>query len=238
MANLDTNFLARPDFFVSTGENGQTITLTLYPKLQSVGGFQEEAWNLIGWQPLFFCDTNPIVLMLTTASAVASGSVYGTPKSVTPAVIDIFTENSYIADFTNFDPTTINALFSTFTFKDFICKNPIHISKINLRTQNENVLPQQIAVTTPNIFTGQSDRQLIDVASKKTAYQYQNGIITLDNVDLFVGRNSSIVFNGAMQVSNGDQPENVLPENELYIDITIDKYLSLEKALVENLKLM
>ena len=230
MANIDRNFLARPDFVVSTGENGLTVTLTLYPRLVSVGNFEEEAWNLNGWQPLFFAGGELLTFMALQLNGI---SCLGLPKSVTPSVLDYYNENSNIAEV----PQTNNVLAPSI-FKDFVSKNPIHISKINLRTQNENVLPQQIVVTTPNVFTGQSDRQIIDVASKKNAYQYQNGIITIDDANLIICRNSSVCFNGAFSVSNGDQSENVLPENELYIDITIDKYLSLEKALVENLKIM
>lgn len=230
MAILDRNFLATPDFFVSTGEGGQTITITLYPTLESVGGYEEEHYSLRGWNCLIF--QSQYVLDYISSNETRFSVK---PRTVTPNCID----NFMLWNFVKIEGSIVDtSWFGVYNFMDFVEKNPIHISKLNLRAANENVLPQQIVVYTPNLFTGQSDRQIIDVASKKTADQYQNGIITIDNADLIIARNSSIEFVCSMDVDNGDQPEQVLPENELYIDITIDKYLSLEKALIENLKNM
>lgn len=230
MANIDKNFIAKPDFVVSTGEIGKTITLTLYPQLESVGGFQEEVWILKGWKPLYFGEN----FML---NVYAQSSLYysGIAKSVLPLTYDNFLGivDGIVAS--ELPEQAIN-IFSAINFKNFVQQNPVHVKSLNLRTSNENVLPQQIIVETPNLFTGQSNRQVIDVASKKTAYQYQSGIITIDDVDIILARNSSVKFNCSFTVSNDDQAEEVIPANQLYIDITIDKYLSLEKALIMNLK--
>lgn len=111
---------------------------------------------------------------------------------------------------------------------EFWSRNPFHISKLNLRASKSAVLPTQIIVLTPNVFTGQYDRQILDVSANKSAYQYQNDIITIE-CDLFISRSSKIHFNGAFD-------ETTAPA--LYIDAAIDKYISLEKGLVENVTLL
>ena len=227
MANLDRNFLARPDFVVSTGENGQTITITTAPRKVNVGTFEEEAYNITGWTDINFSYLDTTLLMATMTIKGLS--------SVNPACTD--NPSEYIVE--EFGEEGAKYFAGLYNFYKFISNNPVHITKINLRTGNEAVLPQQIVIQHPNIFTGQCDQQIIDVASRKTAYQYQSGIITLDNLDVILSRGSNIKFNCSCNVSDGDHAQGVdTPENQLYIDITIDKYLSLEKALVENIALL
>lgn len=116
-------------------------------------------------------------------------------------------------------------------FIDFVRNNPIHINKINIRATDPSMVPIQILVETPNIFDGDAGRQIIDVSSQKTAYQYQNNIVTIKNTDLFIGRNSNIKFNGAFSMSAEE-----FYARPVYIDWFVDYYLSLEKALFVNMK--
>lgn len=226
MANIDRNFLARPDFVVSTGENGQTVTLTVAPKKTSVGGFQEEVWNITGWTDINFQDLDLNLIQFFGAYGISS---------INPEC----KENYSIMLAAEASETVAKQFAAINNFYNFIRQNPVHISRINLRTGNEAVLPQQIVVQYPDIFSGQCTQKIIDVASKKTAYQYQDGVITMDDADVILTRNCNIKFNCSFSVYDSDQSVGVQnPENQLFIDLTIDKYLSLEKALVENLKIM
>lgn len=242
MANLDTNFLARPDFFVSTGENGQTITLRLMPKVYHTGDeTQSEPLQFYqnGLAPFSILEMSEIYGLMTAFSEVGGDGFFAF-LGTNPATID------YLPLLDEMLGLSINnedgvMLASVYSFCNFVSKNPIHIKSINLRCENEQMLPQQIVVLTPNIFTGQSDRQIIDVASRKTAYQYQNGIITIPDVDLIICRNSTIQFNASFNVpldSSIQSNSDAILVNPVFMDIVIDKYLSLEKALMENLKLM
>lgn len=211
MANIDKNFIATPSFVVKSEGNGNTVTM----QLLATGSTTDSTFTQTGWGKVAF-NAYGLNLAMTGDSAAS-------PYNVTPSV-------------SNSDELGSNGdrYARVYNFLEFVHENPVHVKALNLRTTNEVVLPQQIIVKTPNIFTGQMDRQIIDVASKKTAYQYQNGIITINDVDLYLTRNSIIEFSGAFSlVGNADTGAS-----PLYVDIVIDTYLSLEKGLVENVTLL
>ena len=239
MANLDTNFLARPDFVVNTGENGQTITLRLLPRFYHTGDetqslpLQYYQNGIAPFSIIELCSLQDLVISISALGQDTSIGLLG----VSPTVIDnLFSIDVFIGDETQY-----NYIKGIYNFFNFVSRNPIHIKSINLRAENEQMLPQQIVVLTPNIFTGQSDRQIIDVASRKTSYQYQSGIITIDDADLIICRNSSVAFNSSFNIALDISTQDiwdVINANPIYMDITIDKYFSLEKAFYENLRLL
>lgn len=114
-------------------------------------------------------------------------------------------------------------------FLDFIDKHPAHVTRMNIRAATMEALPQNITIYTPNVFTGQYDKQIINVTADANMYQNQASIITVQ-VDAFFARNSIVEFGG--------QFANAGTAKRLYVDCTFDRYLSLEKALYENLQLL
>lgn len=217
MAILDSNFLANPGFVIKNEGNGQVITMELAPRTTTSGTTVTQT----GWADVIFMESVSLQ----------------TPYAVSPAVEDEIYgagNNPYGGKKAGIE-----------RFLNFVKHNPIHIKKINLRATDGNTLPSQIVILTPNPFTGVMDRQIIDVSSRKNAYQYQNDIITLDDLDLFVGRDSIIRFTSAFTRVNwqsgdpGTQAEyTVRSSSPLYVDITVDYYISLEKGLVNNVQLM
>lgn len=196
MANIDSNLIATAGFVISSENSTKTISLNL----QGV----DDGTNITGWIPIEFN-----TYYLFAASQGQSGL-----KDVTPSVNE--------QPFLDFLSAGTPELKRVLNFLEFMAKNAVHVKEINLRASNSNMLPSQIVVDTPNIFNNQMDRQLIDVASQITAYQYQNDIITIKNVDLLIGREASLLFNGSFSVAN---------TNTLYVDLVIDYYISLEKGL-------
>ena len=217
MAILDSNFLANPGFVIKNEGNGQIITLDLAPRTTTSGTTVTQT----GWADVIFMESVSLQ----------------TPFAVSPAVEDEIYgagNNPYGGKKAGIE-----------RFLNFVKHNPIHIKKINLRATDGNTLPSQIVILTPNVFTGVMDRQIVDVSSRKNAYQYQNDIITLDDLDLFVGRDSIIRFTSAFTRVNwqsgdpGTQQEYTNRSSApLYVDITVDYYISLEKGLVNNVQLM
>lgn len=131
------------------------------------------------------------------------------------------------ATLANVDPAG-NPISSTEVFKNFIKQNPAHVSKLNVRALRADLLPTSIEILTPNVFSGQWDRQIINVTADSNMYQNQGNIVTI-TTDFFLSRDSVVRFNGTFaEAANAP----------LSIDVTIDKYLSLEKALVENYQLL
>lgn len=114
-------------------------------------------------------------------------------------------------------------------FRNFMQENTCHISKMNFRATAAETLPTSVLILTPNVFTGQLDRQVLNVTADTTMYQQQSNIVTMNNVDVYIGRNSIIRFAGAFDRATAQV---------LNIDITIDKYISVERALVQNLQLL
>ena len=217
MAIIDTNFVANPGFVIKNEGNGQVITLDLAPTTTTSGTTVTQT----GWADLIFMESVSLQ----------------TPYAVSPAVEDTIYgagNNPYGGKKAGIE-----------RFLNFVKHNPIHVKKINLRATDPNTLPTQIMVLTPNPFTGVMDRQIIDVSSRKNAYQYQNDIITLDGLDLFIGRDSIVRFASAFTRVNwqtgdpGTQAEyTVRSSAPLYVDLTVDYYISLEKGLVQNVQLL
>lgn len=214
---LDSNFLANPGFVIKNEGNGQIITMELAPRTTTNGTTVTQN----GWADIIFMDSVNLQ----------------TPYAVSPAVED----EIYGAGNNPYGGKKAGIA----RLLNFVTHNPIHIKKINLRASDGNTLPSQIVILTPNPFTGVMDRQIVDVSSRKNAYQFQNDIITLDELDLFVGRDAIIRFTSAFTRVNwqegdpGTLDEYTLRSSApLYVDITVDYYISLEKGLVNNVQLM
>lgn len=210
MALLDSNFLAKSDFCVKT-QGGGVITTQLQYKFSN-----GDASTAIGLQDIDFSVYGYVFF-------IADGLF--SPYDVTPSYDGNLWPLGLMGDP---DEMRIKRIFN---FIDFVRQNPIHINKINIRATDASMIPVQILVETPNIFDGDAGRQIIDVSSQKTAYQYQNNIVTIENTDLFIGRNSNIKFNGAFSMSAEE-----FYARPVYIDWFVDYYLSLEKALFVNMK--
>lgn len=224
MAKVDVNLLANPGFVIQNDANGQVITTEMAPLNTPVGGSSyatATSINQTGWADLVFGNYN---------------NAGDNPLSVSPAVQDTINLSG------NNQLTGMKAAIQA--FHNFITDNPVHVKKVNIRVGNVAVMPSQLIILTPNIFTGIMSRQLIDISAQRNAYQYQNDIITLDNLDLVIGRNSIVRFAGNfnVQVWSGTAgqgtPYAKTPAHSMFIDWTIDRYLSLEKGLVENVKLL
>ena len=209
MAIIDTNFLANSDFKVSTNGNGVITTLLNYcfsnGDYSTATGLQDIDFSIAGY-------------MLIMEDSLMS------PLDVIPS----YDKNVWLIELLG---SGLDKYRRVWNFINFVRQNPIHINKINIRATDGNMIPTQILIETPNIFQGDAARQIVDVSSRKNAYQYQNNIITLDGLDLFVGRNSNIKFNAAFSMSAAD-----FYDKPIYIDWFIDYYISLEKALCQNLK--
>lgn len=211
MALIDSNFLADSGFCVKTQGNGVITTLLNYKCV--FGGDPDVA---IGLQDIDFSVYGYFFIM---------SDFLASPYDVMPS----YDGNLWPLGLA--DPQDVSREKRILNFIDFVRNNPIHVNKINIRATDPGMLPTQILVETPNIFEGVAGRQIIDVSSQKTAYQYQNNIVTIDNTDLFIGRNSNIKFNAAFSMSSQD-----FYDKPIYIDWFVDYYLSLEKALYKNLK--
>lgn len=110
----------------------------------------------------------------------------------------------------------------------FLRNNPIHAKRMNVRAGKAGLLPSSIEILTPNVFSGVMDRQIVNVTADSNMYQNQANIVTLD-CDVYICRESIIIFNADF---------NEASATPLAIDVTFDKYLSVEKALVENYQLL
>lgn len=177
---------------------GQALTLAIDPFKEAEGN------KYVGFAPVYF-DTD-------LYNGITDGLL-----SVTPGCT--FTDPAALVQ-----PTIAGKTF----FQNFVRNNPIHVTKMNVRASAAVALPNSIEVLTPNVFSGQMDRQIVNVTADSNMYQNQSNIVTL-NCDIYLCRESIIVFNCAMS-------ESTAPS--LAIDVTFDKYLSLEKALVENYQIL
>lgn len=199
----DTKFLATPGFVLKSAE-GQSLTLNIKPKL--VGG------NYTKWYDVSF---DPALYALTGSSVTGSGIQAITPEVNTIPDLDYGTP-----------PTT--AEMAIYRFLDFISKNPAHVTRLNFRASKMSVIPTQITVCTPNMFSGQVEKQTLNVTAASNMYQNQSDMVTVD-CDMYLGRNSFLEFNAAFS-------EATAPT--LNIDVKIDCYLSLEKSIYENLLIL
>lgn len=107
-------------------------------------------------------------------------------------------------------------------FQKFWQKCPFRISRINLRA-TASTLPTSIVFQTYNVFTGQYDKQIVDVAPNIISTQYQSGIVTLAT-DILVGRTTTIHFIGSVATGS-----------TLGVDFTITHFASLEEGLADFL---
>lgn len=228
MAKVDTNLLARLGFVMKADGGGEKITIGLRARINPPSDPNVAPAIQTGWADIDFSVASALSY---TDTADAVGSLLA-PLSVSPSVEAL---PRYPDD--TLSPVGADIAFlGVRRFMQFVANNPIHVTNINLRASSVETIPQQIIVLTPDIAGGQMSRQIIDVAARKNAYQYQNNIITIDDLDLYIGRDSIIRFEGSFS--------HTLPvgtfDSDLpcYMDLTIDRYISLEKALVENIKLL
>ena len=227
MAKVDTNLLARLGFVMKADGGGEKITLELNPRYQTPSDPGVSPYIQVGWSDIDFSVEMPFDQDVSFSLPI--------PANVSPAVNDIVRYPDVAID-DIMGMALIRRWFGVKRFMDFVKRNPIHVTNINLRASSVESIPQQIIVLTPDIAGGQMQRQVIDVASRKNAYQYQNDIITIDNLDMYIGRDSVIRFEGSF-VHNWPQGATST-DIPCFIDLTIDRYISLEKALVENIKLL
>lgn len=219
MVMLDSNFLAKSEFCVKT-QGGGVITT----RLNMIDIAEPEGAKAVGLKEIDFSEGTLVALF-----GLMTGTEQLSPYDVFPSYDKNFVDSldrGGISEENNRFKRILN-------FFDFICKNPIHVNKINIRATDPAMLPTQILVETPNIFEGDAGRQIIDVSSQKTAYQYQNNIVTIENTDLFIARNSDIKFKASFYM-----PVEDFWEKPIYIDWFVDYYLSLEKALYQNVKIL
>lgn len=244
MAELKINrkFLANPGFGIQN-VGGQTLTMTVsgevknnvqtYKKIVFGGLFEQLAalplengktdldaflnsLSIDGQNKIISVISHGDLQVWPVSGQVGFGMADGL-KDITPGVADIA------------GSTLSAAAFRVAIFKDFIDKNPAHITRMNIRAADMSALPQNVTIFTPNVFSGQYDKQIINVTADANMYQNQSSIITV-SVDAFISRNCIIEFGG--------QFANPSAAKDLYVDVTFDKYLSLEKSLYENLQLL
>lgn len=199
---VNTNFLAASGWgLANTG--GNAITLQIAPTFNTSDGGTK---TYLGWGDIII---NPAV-------AAAQSNDDGL-MGVTPSV--------------EFTPRVIGgagtAVGGVSFFRNFLQKNTAHVVKMNVRASAATVLPTSIVILSPNMWTGQLDRQVVNVTADTTMYQQQDNIVTITGLDVYIGRMSIIRFEGAFS-------ESATPT--LNIDVTIDRYISVEKALAENIE--
>lgn len=205
MAMIDNKFLATPAFVVKSAQ-GQNITLNI----ASYGTGSPKTYTR--YRDLVIDSS----LVLLAGADVDDFAIQG----ITPSV--------------DFQPYSESGAILTgdkmakYQFMKFIEQNPVHVSRLNFRASNMAYIPTQVVVSTPNLFAGQVEKQVLNVTADANMYQNQSNIITVD-CDLYICRNSIITFNASF--SEASAPT-------LAVDIKIDAYLSLEKAFVENLRLL
>ena len=109
-------------------------------------------------------------------------------------------------------------------FKAWWLCNPFYVTRLNVRATATANLPSQVIVETPDIFSGNIQTQIIDIGANFVSTQYQSAIVTIDNLELFVARTSTIKVVGS--TSSASQV--------LYLDFTIRAFISLEFCLQQS----
>ncbi len=109
-------------------------------------------------------------------------------------------------------------------FQDFWQQNPMYISKMNIRCSDSTYMPSAIVFKTPNVFTGTTDSQIVDVSANMISTQFQSNIVTL-NTDIMLGRMTTIDIQGT-----------TVATKSVTIDLTISHFASLEVGLQSFLK--
>lgn len=110
-------------------------------------------------------------------------------------------------------------------FKKWWANNPFYVTRFNVRASSTSTLPSQIIVRTPDIFSGNIQTQIIDIGANFVSTQYQSAIVTIDNLEVFVGRDSEIQVVGNTGASAAT----------LYLDLTIRCFISLEFCLQQSI---
>lgn len=205
MAEIKINrkFLANPGFGIQN-VGGQTLTMTIDGKIAD--GVQV-------YKKVYF---GSLFMQMGAAGALQKDGLV----DITPGVQTLENLGGTAAE------------QRVWIFKDFVSCNPVHIIRMNIRAVSMDALPQNITIYTPNVFTGQFDKQIVNVTADANMYQNQASIITV-NVDAYISRNCIVEFGGQFAVQASQTVAS-----KLYVDVTFDKYLSLEKALYENLQLL
>ena len=234
MATVNTKFIANPSFLIqSVGK--QTITVNwrpLYEVLTAADTTTSPATPATGHY-IGFADM-PLGLLGLMMSLITNSAKGGTWSPFSPMSVSL-QPSMTIKGSGNTAPTATTTGYTQYTvdgiqnFIEFLDKNPIHCTKVNVRASDMAYLPSTMEILTPNSFSGQYDRQIVNILADTNMYQNQSTIVTLD-CDFYLTRTSII------RVDSSFDENSVVPA--LAMDFTFDKYLSLEKALVENYQLL
>ena len=158
----------------------------------------------------------------------------GTKKitiTVTSASSDGFTYPSFSAAVADTGITSVSPFAGATSaagianFKAWWLSNPFFVKRLNIRATSAANLPSQIIVSTPDPFSGNIQNQIVDVGANTVSTQYQNTIVTIDNLELFVSRNSTIQVVGASTAAS----------QVLHLDFTIVAFISLEFCLQQSI---
>lgn len=122
------------------------------------------------------------------------------------------------------DTSSEGAILSIQKFAQFCQLNPLIIKKLNIRCTNPLDLPTQIIVKTADIFAGNIQNQIVDVSASFNSNQFQNSIVTIPNIEVFLGRMSTIYIGGTPTGASSNPAV-------MSIDVTIGNFISLEFAL-------
>lgn len=229
-AHVNTKFIANPSFGIqSVGR--QTLTLAWQAqRVVTVDAdpdanppvLEEAYWRGFNDISFRYCRMLPLVdaLNIVEEQLPVPKSISLVPKTQLKVSTAKAAQQAYI----ELTPLEV--------FGDFIEKNPIHVTKLNVRASDISVLPSTMEVLTPNMFTGQFDRQIVNIVADTNMYQNQSNIVTL-SCDFYIARNSILKVDTVLNLK--DDGKN---EPALMMDMSFDKYLSLEKALVENYELL
>lgn len=150
---------------------------------------------------------------------------------VTSAASDTYAYPSFSAAVADTGITSVspyagaNASAGIANFKAWWLNNPFVVTRLNIRATSAANLPTQIIVTTPDPFSGNMQNQIVDIGANKVSTQFQDTIVTVDNLELFVSRNSTI------QVVGNSTTASQL----LFIDMTIRAFISLEFCLQQSI---
>lgn len=167
--------------------------------------------------PLYMtAGTKTITLKLSSQTSAWGTIVPRTIANGTPGIIagispQLFTGENGVAN-------------SVAAFGQWWEANPFVVKKLNIRCTNALDLPTQISFKTNDIFSGNVQNQIVDVSAAFQSTQFQNSIVTVPNLEVLVGRNTSIEIAGTPTGTSGTPAV-------MYIDITIGYFISLEFAL-------
>ena len=225
---VNTKFIANPSFGIQN-VGKQTLTLGFMPCVRAAANNDDKYVGFNDISIPFMKAAFVSLLMTTNVIPDATLGMYPTAKKISLAPAMKLKVGQKVGDTTtrtDIDWPALGVLF------DFLEQNPIHVTKLNVRASSIALLPSTMEVLTPNIFNGQYDRQVVNIVADTNMYQNQSNIVTLD-CDFYITRSSVLrVDSSHSQLVTSQSPYS------LDMDFTFDKYLSLEKALVENYELL